>query len=298
MPHNPARRVQVARVAAAALVASALAAAQPPQKHFLWTVRAGGAPATYLVGSLHLLTPDYYPLSPVLERAFAASTVLIEEVDLDEMANPAAMLPLVGKAVFTDGRTLDQVIDAGLYKQVAARAEKAGIPAVAFQRMKPWMAAVSLTAPALKAAGFDPDLGIDRYFFNKAKNAGMHRRALETVAYQFDRLDQMTAAAQEALLRAVHADLDTQLSNVKTIADAWSRGEVAALETLLVGALSETPELYERLLVERNRNWVGPVESCVTGKIACFVVVGAAHLIGPHSLVALLQKKGYVVEQQ
>jgi uncharacterized protein YbaP (TraB family) len=40
------------------------------------------------------------------------------------------------------------------------------------------------------------------------------------------------------------------------------------------------------------------VEKCVQEKSACFVVVGAAHLVGPHSLVAMLTQKGYLVEQQ
>ena len=65
-----------------------------------------------------------------------------------------------------------------------------------------------------------------------------------------------------------------------------------------MASLERSPELYERLLVERNRNWVAPVEACLKQKTACFVVVGAAHLVGPDSLVALLQKKGYKVEQQ
>ncbi|MBA3269293.1 MAG: TraB/GumN family protein, partial [Acidobacteria bacterium] len=41
-----------------------------------------------------------------------------------------------------------------------------------------------------------------------------------------------------------------------------------------------------------------PVEVCLKQKTSCFVVVGAAHLVGPDSLVAMLRKKGYTVEQQ
>ena len=285
----------------ALLVLSALVAtpsAQSPRKHFMWAVQQAGAPPTYLVGSLHVLTKEFYPLDPALEEAFKQSKVLIEEVDLDELTNPATAMALLGKAMLTDGRTLDQVVSPALYKQVAARAEKAGVPVVALQRMKPWMAAVSLTAPALKAAGFDTSLGVDKHFYDKAKSMGMERRGLETVAYQFDRLDQMSPALQEAMLKSVIADLDTEIANVKAIAQAWSRGETSAIERLLLGAILESPELYERLLVERNRNWVAPVERCMKEKSACFVVVGAAHLVGPHSLVALLQQKGYSVEQQ
>jgi uncharacterized protein YbaP (TraB family) len=284
-------------VSLAAVLATAVPAAQTASKHFLWAVRHPGAPPTYLVGSLHVLTPEYYPLPSALEQAFAASKVLIEEVDLDELTNPMTALSLVGKAMLMDGKTLDQIISPALYKQVAVRAEKAGIPAIALERMKPWMAAVSLAAPVLKQAGFNTELGVDKHFFDKAKKAGLERRALETVAYQFDRLDQMSPALQEAMLESVLADLDTEISQVKTIAQAWSRGETSTIERLMLGALLESPELYQRLLVERNKNWVAPVEQCLQQKTPCFVVVGAAHLVGPHSLVALLKQKGYSVEQ-
>jgi uncharacterized protein len=288
------------RVALGVLLTALVAvpSAQTSSKHFMWAVTRSGGPPTYLVGSLHVLTPEYYPLDPAIEKAFSASKVLIEEVDLDELTDPMSAMALFGKAMLTDGRTLDQLISKTLYRQVAARAEKAGIPEVAIQRMKPWMAAVSLTAPALKQAGFNTKLGVDQHFFDKAKAAGIERRALETVAYQFDRLDQMSPGLQEAMLKSVIADLDTEIANVKTIAQAWARGETATLERLLLGALLESPELYERLLVERNKNWVAPVEKCVQEKTACFVVVGAAHLVGPRSLVAMLKQKGYSVEQQ
>ena len=100
------------------------------------------------------------------------------------------------------------------------------------------------------------------------------------------------------MLKSVFADIDAQLGNVKTIADAWARGDTSSLEKDLLGAFRESPELFDRLLAERNRNWVAPVEACLKAKTACFVVVGAAHLVGPESLVNLLQKKGYTVEQQ
>ena len=291
------RRLALCLSLAAALLGAA-PAAQTPKKHFLWAVRQSGAPPTYLLGSLHVLTPDYYPLDPVIEQAFSASKVLIEEVDLDELTNPASAMALVAKALLTDGRTLDQIVSPELYKQVLARAEKAGIPAVAIQRMKPWMAAVTLTGPALKEAGFDPDLGVDKHFFDKAKRAGTERRGLETVEYQFNRLDQMPPALQEAMLKSVIADLDTEIASVKTIAQAWSRGDTATIERLLLGSLRESPELYQRLLVERNANWMSPLEQCLQQKQACFVVVGAAHLVGPDGVVSMLKKKGYSVEQQ
>ena len=281
-----------------ATLAAAVPSAQAPARNFLWTVSSPGAPASYLLGSLHVLTPDYYPLNERIEKAFAASSVLIEEADLDDVMNPATVMALLGKAMLSDGRTLDQVIPADLHAKVMARADKLGIPRIAIQRMKPWLVALSLTQPALQAAGFKPDQGIDKHFFDRAKKAGMTRRALETVAFQFERLDQLTPAQQESLLRSTLEDLETQLKDVKAIADAWARGDTTAIEKLLLSSMTESPDLYKRLLVERNASWVAPVEDCIKQQTACFVVVGAAHLVGPDSLVAMLQKKGYKVEQQ
>jgi uncharacterized protein YbaP (TraB family) len=290
------RRLVLGSLVAASIVV--VPSAQAPAKSFLWTVNAPGAPPSYLLGSLHVLTPDYYPLSAAIEKAFAASTVLIEEADIDEVTNPATVMGLVGKAMLTDGRTLDQMIPDELYSRVVERTDKLGLPRVAVQRMKPWLVALSLTQPALEAAGFKADQGIDKHFFDRAKKTGMTRRALETVAFQFERLDQLTPAQQEALLRSTLEDLETQLADVKAIAAAWARGDTAAIEKLMLSSMAESPDLYKRLLVERNASWVPSVEDCIKQQTSCFVVVGAAHLVGPDSLVAMLQKKGYKVEQQ
>jgi len=272
--------------------------AQAPAKHFLWSVTAPGAPPTYLMGSIHVLTADYYPLSAPIEKAFASSSVLVVEADMDEMTSPATLMSLMGKAMLPDGKTLDRVIAADLHSVVMDRADKNGVPRAAIQRLKPWMAALVLTGPVMQAAGFKPEHGVDKHFFERAKKAGTERRALETVAYQFDRMDQLTSPQQEALLRGTLDDLDAQTTNVKSMAAAWASGDTDALEKLLLPAMKSSPDIYARLLVERNANWMESVETCVKQKTSCFVVVGAAHLVGPDSLVAMLQKKGYKVEQQ
>lgn len=288
----------VASAAVTIALSTAVPDAQAPTKTFMWMVTAPGAPPSYLLGSLHVLTPDYYPLNARIEKAFGESKVLIEEADLDEVSNPTVIMSLVGKAMLTGGRTLDQVIPPALYTQVMARAEKAGLPGAAIQRMKPWLVSLTLAQPALTAAGFKAEHGIDKHFFDRAKASGMTRRALETVAFQFERLDQLSAPQQEALLRSTLDELDTQIGNVRTIADAWARGDTSTLEKLLLESITTSPELYKRTLVERNASWVAPVEDCFKEKTSCFVVVGAAHLVGPDSLVAMLREKGYAVEQQ
>jgi len=42
-------------------------------KHFLWKVEAPGGATAYLLGSLHVLTADAYPLPAPIDKAFADS---------------------------------------------------------------------------------------------------------------------------------------------------------------------------------------------------------------------------------
>lgn len=267
-------------------------------KSFMWKVEGDAGASAYLLGSLHVLTPEWYPLNATINKAFEGSKVLVEEVDIDETSDPTQMMAALMKAMLTDGKTLDQIIAPETYAEVKARAEKAGLPMMAINRMKPWLVAVTLTAPVLQAAGFKPELGVDRHFYDRAIASGMKRQALETLQYQLDRFDQMSMKLQEEFLKGTIEDLDKEVSSVKEMAEAWAFGNVAAVEKYTLAGLKEAPELYQRLLLERNQNWLPQVETCIKQNAGCFVVVGAAHLVGPDGLPALLAKKGYKVTQQ
>lgn len=291
-------RTILAAVVATVLAAGGVATAQDARKHFLWKVEGPGASVAYLLGSLHVLTPEFYPLSADINKAFAASRTLVEELDLDEMNDPAQMMSALSKAMLTDGRTLDQIVAPSTFAEVSTRAEKTGLPMMALQRMKPWLVAITLMGPTLQAAGFKAELGIDKHFFDRAKEAGLKRQALETLAYQLDRFDQLSPRLQEDMLISSMKELDTQVGNVRELAQQWAAGDVKALEASLLVSFEGSRELYDRLLVERNNNWVPHVETCLQQNAGCFIVVGAAHLVGPDGLPTLLTKKGYTVTQQ
>ena len=291
-------RQRVLAAVLAIVFASTPLVGQKPGSHFMWKVEGPGGSSAYLLGSLHVLTAEYYPLSAAINKAFAESKTLVQEIDLEEASDPAIMMAALSKAMLADGRTLDQIIAPELFAEVKKRAEAAGLPMVALQRMKPWLVAMTLMVPSLQAAGFKPELGVDRHFFDRAKDSGMKRQGLETMAYQLDRFDAMPAKVQEDLLKTTIEELDTTVASVKEMAQAWSFGNVAAIEKFALGEMKDAPELYQRLLVERNNNWIPHVETCLTQNAGCFIVVGAAHLVGPDGLPVLLTKKGYKVTQQ
>jgi uncharacterized protein YbaP (TraB family) len=164
--------------------------------------------------------------------------------------------------------------------------------------MKPWMVMLMITAFEAQKAGLDAALGLDKYFFDKAKAAGKPVLALETAESQIDRFDQMPEALQEQMLRSTLTELEFQRNSVAAMISAWRRGDAPTLEKMALSSFDGYRGAYASLIVERNNNWIPQIEACMAKPTPCFVVVGAAHLIGPDGLLKLLQKKGYRIEQQ
>ena len=266
-------------------------------KSFLWKVQAGSK-VLYLAGSVHALGADAYPLPAAYENAFTAAGTLVEEINLAEADQLSAAPMLLAKGLYTDGRTFENTVSKDTATLVASRLKGTGIPMEMVRTMKPWMVMLLITAFEAQKAGLDASLGLDKYFFDKARAAGKTLQALETAESQIDRFDKMPDSLQEQMLRSTLSELDTQDNSVAAMIAAWRRGDAAALEKMALSSFDGYRGAYASLIVERNNNWVPQIEACMAKPQPCFVVVGAAHLIGPDGLLTLLKKKGYKIEQQ
>jgi hypothetical protein len=271
-------------------------AASSDARDFLWKV-TGRSGTMYLVGSIHLLTRDFYPLSATLERAFAESDLLVEEADLAELMSPQAQMQMLSRGMLPANQSLDQVVAPATFQALSARVERLGLPIEPLKRFKPWSLALTLAALEWQKAGFESELGLDRHFYDRARQDGKRVQGLETAEFQISRFDGLSMAEQERLLISTLEELDTEMANLSTLTKAWKDGDAPAIERIVLGDLKKEPQLYQRLLVERNRNWLPALEALANRPGRAFVVVGAAHLVGPDGLITLLRAKGFQVEQ-
>jgi uncharacterized protein len=267
-----------------------------PSRNFIWKA-SGKQGAIYLVGSVHLLTKDFYPLNPALETAYKESDVLVEEVDLGEMQEPGSQFQMLSRGMLPSSQSLDQLVSPATFAAVTKRFNDIGMPIEPVKRFKPWLAALTLMAMEWQKAGFDADLGIDKHFYDRAKADGKTVQGLETIDYQLSRFDDMSPELQDRLLAETLKDIDTEQANLTRLVDAWRAGDARAIERIVLKDLAHEAQLYQRLLVERNKNWLPKLEALFSRPRHAFVVVGAAHLVGPDGLVAILKSKGYTVEQ-
>jgi len=280
-----------------ALVLAGGAAAQTRGHSFLWKVQSG-ANVMYLAGSVHALTADAYPLNPAYQRAFDASGALVEEIDLAEADPVSGGLGLLAKGMYQDGRTFNTAVSKETAALVAEKLKGTPLALELIQPMKPWMVMLMLEALGAQSAGLDPELGLDKHFYNLATDARKQVIGLETVEYQIDRFDKMPDAMQEQLLRSELAEMETEKTSLRTLLTAWQSGDAPAIEKMLLMSFTDNPAAYNSLITERNRNWMPQLEACLKRSMPCFVIVGAAHIVGPQGLLALLRQRGYQVEQQ
>jgi uncharacterized protein YbaP (TraB family) len=292
-PHSSLRRLAAVLVVAAATCADLHAAAA---RNFIWKV-SGKQNAIYLVGSIHMLTKDYYPLNPALDTAFKESDLLVEEADLGEMLGAEAQLSVLMRGRLPSDQTLDKVVSPDTYAQVSKHITAHGLPIELLRQFKPWMLALMIETFEWQKAGFDPSLGLDKHFYDRAQADGKSIQGLETADYQISLFDSMTAQQQDRLLSDTLKSIDTEMSSIARLTDAWKTGDAPTIERIVLADLKQDSVMYQRLLVERNKNWMPKLEALFTRNGRTFVVVGAAHLVGPDGLLAMLKGRGYAIEQ-
>ena len=206
-------------------------------------------------------------------------------------------MTILTRGMLPSGQTLDKVVSPETFALVRDRVKSLGLPIEPLSRFKPWALALTLLGLEWQAAGFDAELGLDKHFYDQAVAAGKEVQGLETIEFQISRFDEMTMEEQDRMLASTLRELETEKAAVTTLADAWKAGDAATVEKIVLQELRKEPGIYQRLLVDRNKDWIPKIEALFSRKGRAFVVVGAAHLVGPDGLLALLKAKGYKIEQ-
>ena len=266
------------------------------EKSLLWRVKSGQN-AIYVLGSIHFLKKENYPLNKNIEEAFAKSKKLVLEIDLQTTDREKALQVTMQKAVNRDGSTLQQNVSEETYALVERQTRELGLDLRPLSLFKPWYVALTLSALKLQKLGLDPNYGVDRYLAERAKNSGKAIAGLETFEFQMGLFDELSPRDQELMLRQTIQEMDSFEKSAGQIVQAWGKGDSASLEESLLASMREYPDLYQRLVVDRNRRWLPQIKKMVEQGESVLIAVGAAHLVGKDGIIELLKQQGYTVEQ-
>jgi uncharacterized protein YbaP (TraB family) len=270
--------------------------AQSQEKTSLWKVSLGTR-TVYLLGSIHLLTEKDYPLDARMEKAFQDADAVVFEVDPDSLQTPSLQAYILQNAMYGEGKTLQTELGDSLYAIASARAESLGIDLGPMNMLKPWLVSITVALAEMQRMGFDPELGVEMYFAKKAKAEGKTVLGLETAKYQLGLFATLTDKQQRDFLMHTLAQLTDIEKELPEILAAWKEGRLDDLEAALNKSFVEFPEIYDRLVTQRNQNWVEEIDKFASGDKTTLMVVGVGHMPGDEGLIELLKKKGYTIEQ-
>jgi len=276
-------------VAALCFVTPALA--KPP----VWIVRDADSEIV-LFGSVHVLPPglDWEPER--LRAALAAADDVWFELPID----PASEA-LTGQLAMSKGQLpRDQSLASMLSPKGRERLQKAcmrfRISPGLIDRYEPWYAEVILAVMEFQAAGAEVDSGVEKILSAQAP-ASAQRRAFESPEQQIDMFDSAPRAAQIASLEESLAELERNPKAYDKLLKAWMSSDVKGLEKDALEPLRKAaPEIYKRLVLDRNAAWTEALDARLKGSGRSVVIVGVGHLIGPGGAPARLRALGYSVE--
>lgn len=271
------------------------AASQAGGKGFLWEVENNGT-TVYLVGSMHIADDSFYPLRDEFEEAFTEADYLGVEIDISKAGDEAQQNLILSMGTYQDGSTLKDHISAETYAKLGEVLKQSGLEPNVLDTFKPWVVDSTLASLKSAATGYEASAGVDLYFIQKALERQLPIIELESYESQLGMFNNFSKELQEKNLKATLDNIDVVEDSVHAMADMWKSGNDEQLLEM-TNSFSDDEEYNQAMLIDRNIGMAEKIDGYLkSGKNEEYmIVVGAAHYLGEHGIVKLLEDKGYTV---
>ncbi|MBS0334406.1 MAG: TraB/GumN family protein [Proteobacteria bacterium] len=283
------RSLAASLVGLLALAWAGAACAFPP----VWVVKDKDSEIV-LFGSIHILPPGLAWEPPSLEKAIRKADDIWFELPIDAQSEAETARLALQAGQLAPANSLFRMLSADDSALMSKVAQDYDISPVLLDRLKPWLAEITVSAGAYRRVGANADNGVEKTLAAAAGQA--ERRAFESPAEQIAILARGTDAEQVASLHETLRELVDTPDEYNTLVDAWMAGDMAALDHEALEPLRKSsPDLFRRLVTDRNARWTQVLDQRMKGRGLTVVVVGVGHLIGPGGVPARLRALGYSV---
>jgi uncharacterized protein YbaP (TraB family) len=290
------------RVAAALgiplLLGTVPAGAATPQvaRPALWEVSDPDT-TIYLFGTIHLLPQNLQWRTAKFNQAVASSQQLVVETIVDQQNVQSIQQAKFALGIRQGLLPIVQRVPPAKAAQLRAAIAKSGVPEKAYDQMETWLAAITLLGVQFMEMGLKgtdgPEEVLRQQFLSSHKPIG----ELETNLEQFGYFDRMPEKAQRSLLEGSIEPISSMDKEFGGMLASWSRGDVTGIARTFNREFSDSPEMRQSLLNQRNANWAKWIEQRLAQPGTILVAVGAGHLAGKDSVLETLRKDGYKVRR-
>lgn len=263
---------------------------QTEKKSLLWKISGNGlTKESYLFGTIHISCEAILPKKVL--TALDKTDQLCLELDMDD---PNMQNEMMGKMMMKNGITIESMLSKEDFKIVDDFFKnQVGFSLKMMNSVKPFMLSAMLYPKILDCnmQSFENEL------IKIAKAQKEEIIGLETISEQLCVFDEIPYQIQvNELLKSAKNDLSRDKNEIKEMLDLYKTEDIEALLKYSQQSNNEMITGFDdKLLTNRNKNWIDRIENIAKNK-ATFFGVGAAHLGGETGVIKLLRKKGYKIE--
>lgn len=259
-----------------------------PARPALWEVSGPRGEHGWLFGTIHVLPKKADWRSPAVDRGLNGTNLLVLEIAaIDDDAKTRAAFEALARSPGLP--PLWQRVEPARRPALQKLLADNGMDDAQFAEVETWAAALTLAQLANRQA--DSGNGIDRALVRTLPD--VPRAEFEGADVQLRIFDTLPEADQRVMLGEVLApdqsDADTRA------ADAWRKGDMAAVDAEGRSGMMADPVIRKALLVDRNRAWTARIDAWLRAGKRPFVAVGAGHMAGSDGLPAMLAARGWKV---
>ena len=275
---------------------TACSEAEEPSGPAMWRLQTDES-TLYFLGSFHILPPDIEWRDSRIDHALDEADGVFFELDEREIDPKDMQRILLEKAMLPKGESLKSMVTAETYTELSEAAADLGVRVEALNSMKPWFVATTLAVLEMTMQGHSPDSGVDAVLTKEVLQRQIPLHGLEQFEEQFAALDVLSKEDPDALIIETLRYLKDDGALLDQMVSAWVHGDEETIAALFEQDMEQYQAAYEALLTNRNRNWLPIIEGRIDYGGSYFVIVGAAHLVGENSVIAMLRDRGYTVER-
>ncbi len=254
------------------------------ENSLLWEVSGKGlAKPSYLYGTVHMICADDFFVNEKTKKAFEAANELVLEINLADtnelaVAKSAAM----GKELLSQKLSKEKLVKLDLLVKRTI--------GMSVAQLDNYSMATVMSLIAMKSFGCTDLKFYEMEFIEKAKKSNQKILGLETVAFQFQTIE--NAYNNRDMITMLES---INFSETAELVAGYKNENIEAIYNATIDEKLMSEKSKKLMLDNRNINWVAKIPKLMKDK-SIFVAVGAAHLAGKYGVINLLREAGYIVK--
>lgn len=252
----------------------------------LWKISGNGLEKpSYVFGTIHMICEDDYIMTPVIEKTIQSVDAYYAELDFSNMVE----MTRLQKEMVAE-KPLSQRIDADTYKHLQELLkEVVNLDITHFENLSD---AAITSVVTMKSYPCETQKSYEVELLQKALKENKKMGGLESVEFQINVMKKTMDV--KTLITMLEELKDKGFETTQKMVSLYTNQQIDDLIRFMNETSYMNEDVYEIMLVERNKNWSKIIPELMKEESA-FFAVGAGHLGGEIGILQLLRDQGYEV---